>query len=208
MSIESVMPSNHLILCYPLLLPSIFPSIRVFSSESVPFASGGQGIVASASASVLPMNIQGWFLLGLTGLIAVKVNIAQSCLTLCDPVDYTVRGILQARILEWVAFPFSKGSSQPRSPTFHADSLPAEPPGKPKNTGEGSLSLLQGSSWLRNRTGVSCIAGEFFTNWATRDVPDCCGSIAIQDHPLPKRQFRGYVQDHLVNPFIAGQDST
>ena len=41
-----------------------------------------------------------------------EVKIAQSCLTLCDPVDYTVHGILQARILEWVAFPFSKGSSQ------------------------------------------------------------------------------------------------
>ena len=38
---------------------------------------------------------------------------AQSCLTLCDPMDYTVHGILQARILEWVAFPFSRGSSQP-----------------------------------------------------------------------------------------------
>ena len=36
----------------------------------------------------------------------VKVKVAQSCLTLCDPMDYTVHGILQARILEWVAFPF------------------------------------------------------------------------------------------------------
>ena len=42
----------------------------------------------------------------------VKVN--QSCPTLCDPMDYTVHGILQARILEWIAFPFSRGSSQPR----------------------------------------------------------------------------------------------
>ena len=44
----------------------------------------------------------------------VKVNITQSCSTLCDPMDYAVRGILQARILEWVAFPFSRGSSQSR----------------------------------------------------------------------------------------------
>ena len=43
-----------------------------------------------------------------------EVKIAQSCLTLCDPVDYTVHGILQARMLEWVAFHFSRGSSQPR----------------------------------------------------------------------------------------------
>ena len=47
----------------------------------------------------------------------VKVKVAQSCLTLCDPMDYTVHGILQARILEWVAFPFSRGSSQPRDRT-------------------------------------------------------------------------------------------
>ena len=61
MSIKSVMPSNHLIPCRPLLLlPSIFPSIRVFS-KSLFFASG---IGVSASASVLPMNIQDWFLLG------------------------------------------------------------------------------------------------------------------------------------------------
>ena len=58
MSIESVMPSNHLILCHPLpLLPSIFPSIRVFSNES---ASGSQSIGVSASTSVLPMNTQNW----------------------------------------------------------------------------------------------------------------------------------------------------
>ena len=58
-----------------------------------------------------------------------------------------VHGILQARIMEWVAFPFSRESSQPRDwtqvSTLWADSLPAEPQGKPKNTGGGSLSLLQ-----------------------------------------------------------------
>ena len=43
-----------------------------------------------------------------------KVKVAQLCLTLCNPMDYTFHGILQARILEWVAFPFSRGSSQPR----------------------------------------------------------------------------------------------
>ena len=68
----------------------------------------------------------------------VKVLVAQLCLTLCDPMDCSlpgssVLGILQARILEWIAIPFSRGSSQPRG-----------------------------------RTGVSCIAGRFFTIWATR----------------------------------------
>ena len=43
-----------------------------------------------------------------------EVKVSQSCLTLCDPMDYTVHGILQARILEWIAFPLSRGSSQPR----------------------------------------------------------------------------------------------
>ena len=47
----------------------------------------------------------------------VDMKVAQSCPTLCDPMDYTVPGILQARILEWVAFPFSSGSSQPRDLT-------------------------------------------------------------------------------------------
>ena len=47
----------------------------------------------------------------------LQVKLAQSCPTLCDPVDYTVHGIPQARILEWVAFPFSRGSSSPRDRT-------------------------------------------------------------------------------------------
>ena len=48
---------------------------------------------------------------------AAAAKLLQSCLTLCDPMDYTVYGILQARILEWVAFPFSRVSSQPRDQT-------------------------------------------------------------------------------------------
>ena len=79
--------------------------------------------------------------------IYMKVKVAQLCPTLCNCMDYTVQGILQARILEWVAVPFSRGSSQPRikprSPALQAGSLPAEPPGKPQNTGVGSLPLLQ-----------------------------------------------------------------
>ena len=50
----------------------------------------------------------------LTSMMKMKLKVAQLCLTLCNPMDYTVHGILQARILEWVAFPFSRGSSQPR----------------------------------------------------------------------------------------------
>ena len=69
-----------------------------------------------------------------------SVLVAQSCLTLCDPVHYSspdsfVHGILQARILEWVAIPFSRGSF-----------------------------------WPRDRTPISCIAGRFFTIWATGEA--------------------------------------
>ena len=79
--------------------------------------------------------------------IYVKVKVAQLCLTLCDPMDYTVHGILQARILEWVAFLFSRASSQ-----------------------------------LRDRTQVSCIAGGFFTSWATREAPQAF-------HSVPKTKY-------------------
>ena len=65
-----------------------------------------------------------------------EVKVAQSCPTLCDPMDYTVHGIPQARVLEWVAYPFSSRSS-----------------------------------WPRNWTRLSCIAGRFFTNWVIREAP-------------------------------------
>ena len=70
MSIKSVMPSNHLILCCPLLLlPSVFPSIRESKESVLPIR--WPKYWTSFSASVLPVNIQGWFPLGLTGLISL-----------------------------------------------------------------------------------------------------------------------------------------
>ena len=64
MSIESVMPSNHLIFCHPLLLlPLIVPSIKVFIVSQF-FASGGQSIIVSASTTVFPVNTQDWSPLG------------------------------------------------------------------------------------------------------------------------------------------------
>ena len=76
----------------------------------------------------------------LAAAAAVVVLVTQSCLTLCDPMNcnppgFSVHGILQARILEWIAIPFFRGSSR-----------------------------------LRDRTGVSCIAGRFFTIWATGKI--------------------------------------
>ena len=71
MAIESGVPSDHLILCCPLLLPSIFPNIRVFSNEAA-LASGGQSIELSASTSVLLMNTQDWSPSGCTGWISLQ----------------------------------------------------------------------------------------------------------------------------------------
>ena len=76
----------------------------------------------------------------------LKVKVAHSCPTLCDPMDYTVHGILHSRILEFVSFPFPRGWSQ-----------------------------------TRNWTGVSCIAGEFFTSWATREVLDLLLSLILSN---------------------------
>ena len=71
-SIESVMPSNHLILCHPLLLlPSTFPKSGSFQMSQF-FTSGGQSIGVSASAPVFPVNTQDWFPLGWTGWISLQ----------------------------------------------------------------------------------------------------------------------------------------
>ena len=107
-------------------------------------------------------------------LVLNEVKVARSCPTLCNPTDCIVREILQARILEWVAFPSPGDLPNPgiesRSPALLADSLPAEPQRKPKTTGVGGLSLLQQIFPTRNWTGVSCIVGKFFTNWAIREA--------------------------------------
>ena len=79
--------------------------------------------------------------------------VSQSCLTLCNPMDCSppgssVHGDSLGKNAGVVAIPSSRTSSQPiepRSPALQADSLPSEPPGKPKNTGVGSLSPLQGN---------------------------------------------------------------
>ena len=72
MSVELMMTSNHLILCHPLFFcPQSFPASESFPTSQL-FASGSQSIGALASVSVLPMNIQGWFSLGLTGLISLQ----------------------------------------------------------------------------------------------------------------------------------------
>ena len=94
------------------------------------------------------------------------MKVAQSCPALCNPTDCTVYGILQARILEWVAFPVSRGSS-----------------------------------WPRNQTRVSCIAGRFFTSWTTREaqfltISGCCTALS-QTGMLYKHIFSLDSMNHI-----------
>ena len=91
----------------------------------------------------------------------VKVKVAQSCPTLCDPMDYTVCGILQARILEWVAFPFSRGSNPG---LLHCGQILYQLSHKesPRILEQVAYPFCRGSSRPRNPTRVSCIADGFF----------------------------------------------
>ena len=133
-SIESVMPSSHLILCHPLfLLPPIPPSIRVFSNESTlhmrwpKYWSFSFSIISSKEHPGLISFRMDWLDLLVAGRFfffyhwthitkieaaAAAAKSLQSCLTLCDPIDGSppcspVPGILQALTLEWVAISFS-----------------------------------------------------------------------------------------------------
>ena len=154
------MPSSHLILCRPLLLlPSIPPSIRVFSNEltlrmrwpkywsfsfSIIPSKEIPGLISfrmdwldllavqgtlksllqhhSSKASIFFMAESEEELKSLLMKVKVESEVAQSCPTLCDPIDCSLpgsslHGILQARVLEWVAISFSRGSSPPRDRT-------------------------------------------------------------------------------------------
>ena len=100
--------------------------------------------------------------------LKVKVKVTQSCLTLCDPMDYTVHGILQARILEWVAFPFPIQGSNPGVPHCRQILYQLSHQGSPRILEWVTYSFSSQSSQPRNWTGVSFLAGRFFTSWATR----------------------------------------
>ena len=99
---------------------------------------------------------------------------------------YTVHGILQARMLKWVAVPFSWGSLQPGDRTH----LPhcrwtlyqLSHQGSPGILGWVAYPFSRGSSQPSNRTGISCIAGGFFTSWATRESPHMCVYICVHMH--------------------------
>ena len=99
-----------------------------------------------------------------------KVKVAQLCLTLCNPMDYTVYGILQARILSWVAFPFPTQVSNPGLPHGRQILYQLSHKGSPRILAWVAYPFTRRSSQPRNWIGVSCIAGRFFTNWDTREA--------------------------------------
>ena len=107
--------------------------------------------------------------------LALLLKVAQLCLTLCDPMDYIVHGILQARILEWVAFPLLQGifPSQGLNPGLpHCRQVLYQlcHKGSPRILEWVAYPSFSGSSWQRNRSAVCCIAGGFFTYWAIREA--------------------------------------
>ena len=120
----------------------IFKKTFKFKAKTKPNQQNTEALISKRTSGALPpgdMQTQ----IPYINLIPTQTRLLpwkwkwQSRLTLCDHMDYTVHGILQARILESVVFPFSRGSSQPRDPTQ-----------------------------------VSCIAGRFFTSWATREAQE------------------------------------
>ena len=146
--------------------------------------------------------------------VCVCVKITQSWPTLCNPMDYIVHGILQARILEWVSVPFSRGSSQARDRTqvsctagkfftswatrkwscsAMSDSTTSWTVAYQRLCGILQASILEWvaisfssrSSWPRNWTGIFCTAGGFFTSWATSYIRVNPGSATR------RKQWRG-----------------
>ena len=97
----------------------------------------------------------------------VKVKVPQSCLTLCDPMDYTVHGNVQARDLQEI---FPTQGSNPGLPHCKWILYQLSHQGSPRILKWVAYLFPSGSSHSRNQTRVSCIAGRFFTNWAIREA--------------------------------------
>ena len=142
-SIESVMPSSHLILCRPLLLLPIPPSIRIFSNESTlrirwpKYWSFSFSIIPSKEIPGLGFRVADWFL-------EQCAEVLSHVWLFCDPIDCTPPGssvhrIFQARLLEWTSISYSRGSSWPRDRPpcllcflhWQVDTLPLAPLEKP-----------------------------------------------------------------------------
>ena len=100
----------------------------------------------------------------------VKVKVAQSCPTLCDFIDLIVHGIAQARILEWVAFPFSRDlpnpGIEPRFPILQADSLPTELSGKPSDRGTHMIETVLRE--LQNPTTIQTLYSSYKAGYSAK----------------------------------------
>ena len=124
-----------------MFLANIYSLLYQFSSvaQSCPTLSDPMdcSLPGSSVHGIFQARVLEWGAIAFSNLYDsyLKVKVTQSCLTLCNPMDYTVYRILQARALEWVLFPspgdLPNPGIEPRSPTLQADFLPAEPPGKP-----------------------------------------------------------------------------
>ena len=139
-----------------------FPLQKRFSNVSGPF------ITARIPNRTHHFSIMKLTLGNMNSYLTPKVKVPQSCPILCNPMDCTVLGILQAGVLEWVAFFFSRESSHPRDRTqvSHCRQIlyQRSHKGSPRILEWVACSFSRGSSRPRNRTGFSCIAGGFFTN--------------------------------------------
>ena len=111
---------------------------------------------------------------GVSFIMTLKVKVVAVSPTPCDPMVYTVCGTLQARMLEWMAIPFSRESSQPRNRTqvSHIAGGFFTQLRSPRILACVAYHFSIRSSQSKNLTGVSCIAGEFFIYWATRKLKE------------------------------------
>ena len=127
------------------------------------------------------------------------MKVVQLCPSLCDLMDYTVHGILQARILEWVAFPISRGifQTQGSNPGLqHCRQIlyQLSHKGSPRRLEWVACPFSRGFFWPRNQTRVSCIEGRFFTIWAIRLEPI---KPEFSWHIPGEHLLLGFTQDHL-----------
>ena len=141
----------------------------------------------------------------------ISVLVTQSCLTLCDPMDYSppgsaVHGILQARILEWVAIPFSRDlpnpGIKPRSPALQADSLPLNHHGSPIES-RGSFFVLGMLVIILTKlaTGLSSPIRSSAIPYLLSQCWSHCPQQALLDHWRP-HLHQQYLQPSFSSPFI------
>ena len=122
-------------------------------------------------------NLSTWNLFCVRGLVNWSRSVVSNSLRPhdCSPPGFSIHGIFQARILEWVAISFSRGSSQPRNRTQVSCIAgrcfnPLSHPWSPRIVEWVAIPFSRGSSQPRDQTWVSCIAGRLFTVWATREA--------------------------------------